>query len=285
VLRYVFAAGVLVALAVAVAAVMADVTAVEREVGVTAHRGSSRDAPENTLSAIRSAIGHRADYAEIDVQEIADGRIVLFHDTDFLRVARSARKIWEVEFEEARGFDVGRWFSPEFEGERVPTLEEAIEEARGRIGLNIELKHHGRERSLVRSVVRIVREARFEEDCLLTSLDLEAVLEAKRLEPALRCGYITAEYVGDPTALDVDVLSVRAKRATKALVRRARRRGKEVHAWTVNDAATMERLVDIGVDNIITDDPALARRVIEEREGLSQQEKVLLAVRHWWWRR
>jgi glycerophosphoryl diester phosphodiesterase len=67
-----------------------------REVAITAHRGSSRYAPENTLAALYQAISDRADYAEIDVQETADGVVVLLHDTDLMRIAGLPSKIWEA---------------------------------------------------------------------------------------------------------------------------------------------------------------------------------------------
>jgi glycerophosphoryl diester phosphodiesterase len=108
----------------------------DRPVEVTAHRGSSLRAPENTLSAIEAAIDDGADYSEIDVQETADGEVVVLHDEDLMRIAGVDRKIWEVSYAELRDLDAGSWFAPEFAGERVPTLQEAIDVARGRIKLN-----------------------------------------------------------------------------------------------------------------------------------------------------
>jgi glycerophosphoryl diester phosphodiesterase len=70
----------------------------DHQIAVTAHRGSSKDAPENTLSAIRRAIADGADFAEIDVQEAADGEIVLLHDTDLMRVAGLNQKIWQITY-------------------------------------------------------------------------------------------------------------------------------------------------------------------------------------------
>src|SRR5262249_28283883 len=93
-------------------------------VQVTAHRGHSRAAPENTLAAVRRAIESGADYAEVDVQLTADGVAVLLHDRDLKRVAGDPRRIDEVTFGEVRTLDVGGWFDPSFAGERVPALTE-----------------------------------------------------------------------------------------------------------------------------------------------------------------
>jgi glycerophosphoryl diester phosphodiesterase len=280
----VIAAAALLVAGLAVARVVAELVDVDRPVEVTAHRGSSARAPENTLSALRAAIEDRADSAEIDVQELADGAVVLFHDTDLKRIAGVDRKIWEVDLAEFRRHDVGGWFSPAFRGERVATLEQAIDVARGQIRLNIELKFHGHEKRLVERVVETIREKRFREGCVISSLRLDALETVRRLDPGLRIGSIVFDSVGDLTRLDVDFLSVRRERVDLALIRRARRRGLPVHVWTVNDPAAMAAFVDRRVDAILTDEPARLRAVLEERAELSDQERILLALRNWWWR-
>lgn len=253
----------------------------DHQVVVTAHRGSSTRAPENSLSAIEMAIEDGADYAEIDVQETADGVIVLLHDTDLLRIAGLNRKIWEVTYDEIRELDAGSWFSAEFAQERVPTLEQAIEVARGRIGLQIELKFNGYDEMLGERVVRIVEEAGFGAESQIVSLELEALGRVKRLNPSLETGFIVARAVGNLGRLDVDFLSVNRSIADESLVRSVQGAGKELHVWTVNDRRVMSSLIDLGVDGILTDDPALLRSVIEERAQLNEVEKVMLAFHNW----
>jgi glycerophosphoryl diester phosphodiesterase len=166
-------------------------------VQVTAHRGHSRAAAENTLRAVRKAIESGADYAEVDVQQTADGVVVLLHDRDLMRVGGDPRRIEELTSGEARKLDVGGWFGPGFAGEGVPTLAEVIDLCRGRIKLNIELKFYGPERRLARDVARLVREQDFESDCLVTSFNYDALLEVKRHNPRLRTGLIVAHALGD----------------------------------------------------------------------------------------
>jgi glycerophosphoryl diester phosphodiesterase len=119
-------------------------------VRVTAHRGHARAAPENTLSAMHKAIESGADYAEMDVQQTADGVVVLLHDRDLRRVAGVSRRLDELSYDEVRQLDVGSWFDPAFAGERVPTLADVIGLCRGKIRLNIELKFFGPDRRLAR---------------------------------------------------------------------------------------------------------------------------------------
>ena len=100
---------------------------------VTAHRGHARAAPENTLSAVRKAIESGADYAEIDVLQTSDGVVILMHDRDLKRVSGDTRRVSDLTFEQMRKLDVGSWFGPAFKGERVPTLQEVFDLARGKI--------------------------------------------------------------------------------------------------------------------------------------------------------
>jgi glycerophosphoryl diester phosphodiesterase len=253
-------------------------------VTITAHRGSSGMAPENSLSALRQAIEDGADYAEIDVQETADGVIVLLHDTDLLRVAGLNRKIWEVTYEEIRDLDAGSWFSPEFAGERIPTLAEAIETVRGRLRLYIELKFNQREERLVERVVDILEAEDFLDQCVVASLKYEGPQRARELAPELRIGYMVYRAAGKIDRLEVDFLSLGSDLVTNALVVGTQREGKELHVWTLNDPAAMSRALDRGVDNIITDYPARLRDLLEERRELTDLERILLRYRERPWR-
>jgi glycerophosphoryl diester phosphodiesterase len=269
-------------LAVAPVALWADLsryTAERPRVQVTAHRGHARAAPENTLSAMRKAIESGADYAEMDVQQTAEGVVVLLHDRDLMRVAGVSRRLDELSYAEVRRLDVGSWFDPSFAGERVPTLEEVITLCRGKIRLNIEMKFFGPDRRLVPEVARILREQDFESDCLVTSLNYDALLEVKRHNPRLRTGFTVAHSVGDISRLEVDALSVRAEHLSDELLRAAYRRGLEVHVWNVNDARQMAQQIKRGVNNIITSDPDLAIRVRDEWAGMTGGERLVLAAR------
>jgi glycerophosphoryl diester phosphodiesterase len=254
-------------------------TAARPVVRVTAHRGHARAAPENTLAAIRKAIKSGADYVEVDVQQTADGAVVLLHDRDLKRVAGDSRRLEDITFDEVRKLDVGSWFGPEFAGERVPTLEEAIQLCRGQIRMNIELKDFGHARRLAKEVARIVREQDFEADCLITSFDYDALGKAKQLNPGLRTGLIVAHALGDVSRLQVDALSVRADFLSDGLLRAAHRAGQEVHVWGLREAREMARMIKRGADNLIVADPDLAIRVRDEWANLTETERLLLASR------
>jgi glycerophosphoryl diester phosphodiesterase len=251
----------------------------QHTVWITAHRGASREAPENSLSAIRRAIELGADYAEIDVHVTRDGVPVLVHDEDFQRLAGDARRPGEMTLEELRRIDIGTRFGAAFAGERVATLGEAIDASRGKIKLNIELKPTKIDRdALARAVAVLIHDRQFERDCFVTSLDREAVEIARGSNPDLRTGAIVSAAVGDITRLKVDVLSVRTALVTDLLLDRAHAARREVHAWTIDDPALMGRLIDRGVDGIITNEPSAAMQIRSEREGLPVWQRLVLSL-------
>jgi len=247
---------------------------------ITAHRGSSFSAPENTLSAIERAIEDGAHYAEIDVQTTADGHVVVFHDSDLMRMAGSNRKISEMTLEEIRQFDVGSWFSPDFAGERIPTLGEAISLARDRIRLNIELKVTADVNALADGVVKILHDEDFVDQALVTSLNYNVLVRVHEQDPEIRTGYIVARSIGNIARLDVDALIVESQLATRLQILAVQRKDKELHVWTVNHPVNMVEFIELGVDNILTDRPEVLASILEERAKLTNDEYLLLRIQN-----
>jgi glycerophosphoryl diester phosphodiesterase len=249
-------------------------------VQVTAHRGYSHKAPENTLSAIREAIEAKADWVEIDVQETRDGEVILLHDNDLKRMTGDPRRPGQVTLKELKTLEARGKFGKEFADERIPTLREVIALARGKIKINVELKFPKKDHRLARKVADLLREEQFEDECFVASLDYPGVVLAKKHNPRLRTAAIISAALGDVSKLDVDILSVNAKLVDEKLLRTARRLGKEVHVWTVNDRRAMRKWIEHGVDNIITDDPERFQEVLRERADLGDTQRMLLACRY-----
>ncbi|GAG64978.1 unnamed protein product, partial [marine sediment metagenome] len=205
---------------------------INRTIDITGHRGSKVRAPENTLSALKQAISEGADYAEIDVQTTADGVVVLLHDADLMRVASVNRRLRDINYHELKDIDVGSWFAPEFSSERIPTLQEAIDLARGRIRLNIELKFTWPDPSLTQKVGNIIRQNGFSSDCVVSSLNFPALTEIKQAFPELTTGFIVFKVAGNLSRMEADFMSISAARVTSRLVRQLHRQGRAVHVWT-----------------------------------------------------
>jgi len=248
---------------------------------IIGHRGAAGAAPENTMASVERAIADGADFVEIDVQENADGRVVVVHDSDFMKVARVPTKVWEVTDTELQDIDIGSWFAPEFSDERVPGLDEVLAAAKGRARVNIELKYYGHDELLEQRVSDIVDAAGMSSDIVAMSLKYDAVQKMKALRPDWRVGLLTATAIGNLATVDADFLAVSVGIATPLLVRDAHAAGKDVYVWTVNDPISMSQMIGRGVDGIITDEPALARRVLEFRAGLSPFERLLLELAVW----
>ena len=249
------------------------------QVLITAHRGSSAAAPENTLSALRQALTDGADFAEIDVQTTKDGEVVLLHDRDLMRMGNDPRPLASLTLKDLRTIDVGIPFGESFRGERVPTLREAIDLTKGRMGLNIELKYNISDPTLAPKVIEILREKDLFGTCVITSLDLKSLRQAEEMDPRVVSGLIVTKALGDPTNLGVDFLSVNQNTVTRRMVRQAKKRGLKIHVWTVNDAASFERMADRGVHVVISDHPGEMAALRRSRSALSSPEMIALRLR------
>ena len=248
-------------------------------VEVTAHRGASAVAPENSMAAFRAALDAGTDWIELDVQRLADGRIVVLHDRDFLRVGGDARPVGAVTAPELAGIGFGARYGAAFAAEHPPLLAEVVALVRGRAKLNVELKYNVPDAGLAPAVVALLAREQFLDQAVITSLDYAALRQVKRIEPRAVTGHIITAAVGNVVRSEADFLSLNAARATTRLVRSAHRAGKRVHVWTVNTREAMLELAARGVDNIITDDPALFARVKAEVAGLDTHELLGLRLR------
>ncbi len=245
---------------------------------IIAHRGAAADAPENTLAAFSKAIDDQTDWIELDVQEGADGRILVAHDSDFMKVAGDPLKVWEATPESLRDLDIGSWFGPGFAAERTPTLREALELARGRARVLIELKYYGHQDRLEERVIDVVEGLDMSDQVAVMSLKLDGVRALGELRPDWRAGLLNTAALGDLTQLDLDFLALNSAATTRRMVRQAHRHGVDVYVWTVNDPVQMSIMLSRGVDGIITDRPNLVRRVMELRSDLSPFGRILVWI-------
>jgi glycerophosphoryl diester phosphodiesterase len=264
--------------AIGVGAVAVHTARLDDNVQVAAHRGSSKAAPENSLSAVKQAITDGADWVEIDVQETADGEVVVFHDSDFMKLAGVGTKIWDATLADLQTIDIGSRFSPAFGAERVPTLAAMLDACKGRVGVLIELKYYGHDKQLEEKVARLVDERGMAPQVALMSLKVDAVRKMKALRPDWRVGLLMSVAAGNLQASGADFLAVNAAFATRRFVRTAHRQGTKVYVWTVDDASTMSAMMGRGVDGVITNRPALAKAVIAQRAGLSPALRLLLEL-------
>lgn len=237
---------------------------------ITAHRGGAWKAPENTISALQYTIDSGADYAEIDVQETKDGELILLHDDSLKRTAGVKKNVWDMTLKQVEKLDAGASFHKKFRGEKIPEFTEVLKFCKGRLDLNIEIKYNGKNKGIVNKVVRAIKENHFEDHCVVTSMNYQFLKQIKKIAPEIRTGYImTMTYGGVQGMEAADFFSVKHTYVDEKFVTQAHALGKEVHVWTVNYKGDAKRMLDIGADNIITDDPIMVRKVQNRESGSS----------------
>lgn len=241
--------------------------AIFHDTQITAHRGASKEAPENTLAAFSRAIDDMADYIELDVQMTSDGYIVVMHDTSAYRTTGVLKNISDMTYEEVRSLDAGYWFSEKYKGEKVPSFEEVLKLAKGKVKLNVEIKSSSESETVAKKVVKLIQKYSMQDECVITSFDYDALIAVKNIDKDIQTGYILSVAYGKFYENDgVDFFSVNASFLTKRIVDAIHNTGKQVYAWTVNNDTSIKNLANKGIDNIITDVPVTAREVIYSRD-------------------
>ena len=244
---------------------------------VTAHRGASVAYPENTMAAFEGAVELGADWIELDVQQTLDRQIVVMHDTNLRRTTGVNRNVWEMNYADIAKLDAGSWFSPEFAGETIPLLSKVLEYAQENdMRLNIELKPSGHEFGFEESVVALVREYDFADRCVITSQNYKVLERVKAYDPEIKTVYVMSVAYGNLLKLKAaDAFSIKSINITSDMVSRLHDGEKEVYAWTVNTGGSIDKMIRLNVDNVITDNITLAKeRVFANKTSNLIQEYI-----------
>ena len=236
-------------------------------VEVTAHRGYSAVYPENTIPAFKGAIQVGADWAELDVQQTADGEVIVMHDSNLKRTTGLDKEVWQVTWDEIKDLDNGSWFDKKYQTVRIPTLEEVLKVCRGKIHLNIEIKPSGHDKDLEEQVAKLLKKYHMRDTCVVSSLKYDSLRKIKQADDSIETAYITSVSYGNFTDLEyADGYSVESTLLSKSFVNKAQKTGKQIYVWTVNSEERLEKVVGMGIDNVITDDPVMAKELIYEQE-------------------
>jgi len=231
-----------------------------------AHRGASGYAPENTMAAFDKALQMKADYFELDVQMSKDGKLVLIHDVTVDRTTDGTGRVGDLTFKELRRLDAGSWFDPAFAGERIPTLEEALDRYRGKIGILIEIKNPELYPGIERKVAKALKKRNLHKPrngkIIVQSFNHDSVKKFHSLLPSVPVGVLISyrdEGISDKElrnfAKYADYVNPNKDMVDRSLVKRIHRFGMKTTPWTVRDRAEADRLKSIRVDGIVTDYP------------------------------
>ena len=243
---------------------------------VIAHRGASNIAPENTLLAFQKAIDLKADYIEFDLQKTKDNHLVITHDEDLFRITGFKGLVKNLTLNELRKLDFGS-------GELIPTLDELIQLTRGKIGLNCEIKVKG----IVEKTIDLIRSNDIVDSTIISSFIHRELLEFKKLEPQLKIASLNPAHTGwiINWFSRKNVIKKASKNqfyainplyliAKKRFVDKAHEKNLKVFPWTVDSTSSIENLIKMGVDGIISNNVSRVKEIINKTNTLKQSSEV-----------
>jgi glycerophosphoryl diester phosphodiesterase len=245
---------------------------------IIAHRGASAYAPENTLAAFKLALQQAADAIELDAKLTLDNHVVVIHDQTVDRTTCNHGTVREMTLVEIRKLDAGSHFDIAFQGEPIPTLEEVLKAVGQLTYVNIELTNYATPTdSLPEQVASIVLRNKMQHRVFFSSFNPLALFRIRKLIPEAPIsllalpgwkGFLPRSWLG--FLFGYDSLNPEFKDCTKSLLYKVHQRNKKVFSYTINNADDMRELFSWRVDGIFTDDPILARQVLEHTENILQ---------------
>ncbi len=225
-----------------------------------AHRGASGIAPENTLAAFKKAIEIGVDAVELDLHGTADGEIVVIHDASLDRTTNLNGPIKQTTLESIKQADAGAWFNPEFEGEKVPMLAEALTCITDSAIALLEIKDD----TIAEAVVQKIREMNLLELTVIISFHTSVLKTVRALEPRIPTGWLIGNSNGHTHPIQLcqllgslgsNLLNVNHQLITEEFAYEVRRRGIALWSWTVDDIDLMRQMRTFGVQGITSNYP------------------------------
>jgi len=239
---------------------------------VIAHRGCSGATPENTLVAFKSAMEAGSDMIELDVHISKDGEVIVIHDDSLNRTTNGKGRVADHTLEQLKQMDAGGWFGAHFTGERIPTLKEVLELARGRTLVNIEIKSGDLGRygvkDLAERALQEVERAGMEQQVLFGSFDPQALQRIQEKNPRVPTALISSKKWDFPQEITQGqpfaILSCRKSVLTQDNISRAKQKGLKVFVWTLDTEEEMEQFLNWGIDGIITNYPDRLIKILQQ---------------------
>ncbi len=252
-----------------------------------AHKGAAGLAPENTMAAFEMALDMGVDMIELDVRHTKDEEIIVFHDQNLDRTTNGKGDVHDYTLEEIKQLDAGSWFDPKFSDQKVPTLKEVLDLVDGRCKVLIEIKHmnHPHYHDFADKLVDIVREEKngfdwvilqsYEDRYLEEAHAYDSRIETKKMLIGEDSAPLIAFYVETRVHLgrsekeeQLSTLNPHYTTLSPRRVFRMHARGFKVFTYPVNTREEMIKMLNMGVDGIITDFPNILLDIRKELQAL-----------------
>ncbi|ARI78629.1 glycerophosphodiester phosphodiesterase [Halobacillus mangrovi] len=228
-----------------------------------AHRGAAGYAPENTMAAFEKAFEMKAEMLELDVQMSKDGELVVMHDTTVDRTTDGAGKVKNLTYDELKRLDAGSYFSKEFAGEKIPKLEEVLDEYRGKMGIVIEMKSPSLYPGIEQKIADTLKERNLDtptnNDIIVQSFDHESLKAFHSILPEVPVAVLldfNPDGVSDQQLTEFSsfakYVNPNKTMIDKKLVERIHKYGMETYPWDVRERESVKALIKAGVDGVIT---------------------------------
>jgi glycerophosphoryl diester phosphodiesterase len=248
---------------------------------VIAHRGTSGRFPENTPVAFEHAVQIGADWIELDVHTTLDDVVIVSHDSWADRCTDGKGPFQTKTLAEVKQLDAGRWFGEQFAGQRVPTLDEALDLLGGKIRLCIEIKGAttGDNLHTAYNTVTLLQKRGYLQNVVVSSFNHEALRAIKAWEPLLATSLDPTPQDGSLTpwelcqqvlGYNINAMQHEYTTLTPELVDECHQHGFVLWTWTVNEPEDMRRMIDMGVDAIMTDYADVLRKIVDESVAKSR---------------
>lgn len=251
---------------------------IEREIEIIAHRGGGDLGAENTVDSLKKAIEHKVAWSEIDVQRTRDGYYIINHDASFKRLSGVSKKSSQMDLSEIKQLSVKNQFQPNQSSQPVATLEEFLMQAKGKIGLFVELKGETADPKMVDEVVEMILKHEMKEQCVLLSLDYKLIEYIEETYPDFDSGYLYFFAIGDFKSMKGDYLIMEEREATSSRVSAIKAAGKKAIVWTVNTDDSIRTFINSDVDGIITDHVIKLQEAIKMNKNRSDFEVIIDSV-------
>ncbi|MGD8240232.1 MAG: glycerophosphodiester phosphodiesterase family protein [Armatimonadota bacterium] len=250
----------------------AELVTVGRPPVCIAHRGASKQAPENTVPAFRRAIEQEADAIELDVRATSEGILVCMHDATLDRTTNGSGPVEKMSFGDMRKLDAGSWMSPEMAGEHVPSFAVGLEAITEGAVCAAELKVT----DIEKRVLETIHDCGVEESVIVVSFSEATIAQMTELAPTLARGWIVSEdppddrqghaagLVARACACGADLISASFTTITEELLEATHEREMPLWVWTIDSEEPMGALLAAGIDGITTNVPHVLRRVMDE---------------------